>query len=267
MTKPLVEKPLVEKPHVEKSHVEKSHVDKPLVELRNVKKTFLHLGRPLNVLKGIDLQLDRGELVAVVGPSGAGKSTLLHCLGTLDIPTSGQIFLNGFDVTMLPGEQLSALRNRTIGFVFQFHHLLPEFNALENVQMPGLISGKSRSETAQRAKQLLADVGLAERMTHRPGELSGGEQQRVALARALFMDPPVLLADEPTGNLDTATSDAIHDLFLQVNRDRNTTIVVVTHNVAFAERMPRIVRLRDGYVEKDTLRKVGDVRSDLDKTE
>lgn len=230
----------------------------PLVELRQVKKTFHHLGRPLDVLKGIDLQLHRGELAAIVGPSGAGKSTLLHCLGTLDLPTSGQILLDGQDVTKLPGARLSAMRNRTIGFVFQFHHLLPEFTALENVQMPGLIAGKSRSETAPRARQLLQDVGLGERATHRPGELSGGEQQRVALARALFMDPPVLLADEPTGNLDTTTSDAIHELFLQVNRTRGTTIVVVTHNVGFAERMPRIIRLLDGFVEKDVRRAVSD---------
>ena len=237
----------------------------PLVELRQVKKTFHHLGRPLEVLKGIDLDLHRGELAAVVGPSGAGKSTLLHCLGTLDLPTSGQILIDGLDVTKLPGDSLSALRNRTIGFVFQFHHLLPEFNALENVQMPGLVSGKSRPETAPRAKQLLADVGLAERATHRPSELSGGEQQRVALARALFMDPPVLLADEPTGNLDSATSDAIHDLFLQVNRERGTTIVVVTHNVSFAERMPRIIRLRDGYVEKDDRRLVPSEQTDSER--
>ena len=223
----------------------------PLVSLRQVKKTFNHLGRPLHVLNGIDLDLHRRELAAIVGPSGAGKSTLLHCLGTLDLPTSGRILLDGHDVTKMPGAQLCALRNRTIGFVFQFHHLLPEFTALENVQMPGLISGKSRAETAPRAMQLLSDVGLAARATHRPGELSGGEQQRVALARALYMDPPVLLADEPTGNLDTTTSDAIHDLFLQVNRERGTTIVVVTHNISFAQRMPRIIGLRDGRVEKD----------------
>ena len=228
----------------------------PLVCLRRITKTFHHQGNPLHVLKGIDLELHRGELVAVVGPSGAGKSTLLHCWGTLDLPTSGEILLEGQDITKLPDAQLAALRNRTIGFVFQFHHLLPEFTALENVQMPGLINGRSRAETAPRAKQLLTDVGLAERATHRPGELSGGEQQRVALARALFMDPPVLLADEPTGNLDTATSDAIHELFMQVNRDRGTTIVVVTHNVAFAGRMPRVIHLRDGYVEKDEWRKV-----------
>jgi len=229
-------------------------VTTPLIELHQVWKTFYHQGSHLHVLRGIDLTLYRGELAAIVGPSGAGKSTLLHCLGTLDLPTSGSIDLDGYDVTKLTEEQLSSLRNRTIGFVFQFHHLLPEFTALENVQMPGLISGKSRSETATRALQLLDEVGLAERATHRPGELSGGEQQRVALARALFMDPPVLLADEPTGNLDTATSNAIHDLFMKVNRDRGTTIVVVTHNVSFAERMPRTIRLRDGLVEMDERR-------------
>lgn len=233
----------------------------PLVELSAVRKTFIHMGRALEVLKGIDLSLDRGELVAIVGPSGAGKSTLLHCLGTLDLPTSGSIAIDGVDVTKLPGAKLSALRNRTIGFVFQFHHLLPEFTALENVQMPGLINGQSRAETLPRARQLLSDVGLEERATHRPGELSGGEQQRVALARALFMDPPVLLADEPTGNLDTATSNAIHDLFMQVNRERGTTIVVVTHNMGFAQRMPRVVSLRDGMVERDERRTVSEAKA------
>jgi lipoprotein-releasing system ATP-binding protein len=232
-------------------------VTEPLVRLKDVKKTFHHLGRPLDVLKGIDLELQPGELAAIVGPSGAGKSTLLHCLGTLDLPTAGQIEIGGQDVTKLPAARLSALRNRTIGFVFQFHHLLPEFTALENVQMPGLIHGKSRGETAPRARELLGEVGLAQRATHRPGELSGGEQQRVALARALFMNPLILLADEPTGNLDSATSEAIHELFLKVNRERGTTIVVVTHNVSFAESMPRIIRLRDGRVDSDIRRTVG----------
>ena len=228
----------------------------PLVLLTDVTKTFHHLGRPLDVLNGINLELQRGELAAIVGPSGAGKSTLLHCLGTLDLPTAGRIEIGGQDVTKLPAARLSALRNRTIGFVFQFHHLLPEFTALENVQMPGLINGRSRGDTAPRARELLGEVGLAQRATHRPGELSGGEQQRVALARAMFMDPPILLADEPTGNLDSATSEAIHDLFLKVNRERGTTIVVVTHNVSFAESMPRIIRLRDGRVDSDVRRTV-----------
>ena len=229
-------------------------MSEPLVRLVQVKKTFHHLGRPLDVLRGIDLELGRGELVAIVGPSGAGKSTLLHCIGTLDLPTSGRIYVDGQDVTTMSSARLSSLRNRMIGFVFQFHHLLPEFTALENVQMPGLIQGLSRRETEPRARKLLGDVGLEARATHRPGELSGGEQQRVALARALFLDPPILLADEPTGNLDSATSEAIHDLFLAINKERGTTIVVVTHNTVFAQRMPRILQMRDGLLEHDVRR-------------
>ncbi len=183
----------------------------PLVSIRDVHKSFAHMGRSLEVLRGIDLDIDEGEIVAIVGPSGAGKSTLLHCMGTLDLPTSGKIELAGEDITLLgatKSRKLAALRNRTIGFVFQFHHLLPEFSALENVIMPGLIQGRSPHEMEAPAKALLTEVGLSERMTHRPGELSGGEQQRVALARALVLSPKLLLADEPTGNLDTATSSA-----------------------------------------------------------
>lgn len=231
----------------------------PLVRLVQVKKTFHHLGRPLDVLRGIDLELHPGELAAIVGPSGAGKSTLLHCIGTLDLPTTGRIYVGGQDVTTLSGARLSALRNRSIGFVFQFHHLLPEFTALENVQMPGLIQGQSRGETEPRARKLLEEVGLGSRATHRPGELSGGEQQRVALARALFLEPPILLADEPTGNLDSATSEAIHDLFLAINKERGTTIVVVTHNTVFAGRMPRVLEMRDGLLERDVRRTPGEL--------
>jgi lipoprotein-releasing system ATP-binding protein len=229
----------------------------PVVLVRDVHKSFDHMGRNLEVLRGINLRIDEREIVAIVGPSGAGKSTLLHCMGTLDLPTSGTIELAGEDITakgMGSGKRLAALRNRTIGFVFQFHHLLPEFNALENVMMPGLIQGRGAREMQELGRALLAEVGLTERMTHRPGELSGGEQQRVALARALVLSPKLLLADEPTGNLDTATSSAIHDLFFAINRARGTTIVVVTHNAAFAEQMPRVVHLRDGQVEKDVRR-------------
>jgi lipoprotein-releasing system ATP-binding protein len=227
-----------------------------LVSIRDVHKSFDHMGRKLEVLRGINLDIEQGEVVAIVGPSGAGKSTLLHCMGTLDLPTAGRIELAGEDITDLEvgSRKLSALRNRTIGFVFQFHHLLPEFTALENVSMPGLIQGKSPAEMAGPARALLTEVGLAERMTHRPGELSGGEQQRVALARALVLSPKLLLADEPTGNLDTATSSAMHELFFQINRSHGTTIVVVTHNASFAERMPRVIHLRDGQVEKDVRR-------------
>ena len=225
-----------------------------LVVAHDVRKSFVHMGRTLEVLRGIDLTIDEGEIVAVVGQSGAGKSTLLHCIGTLDVPTSGSITVGGEEITTLPSARLAALRNRLIGFVFQFHHLLPEFNALENVMMPGLIQGKARGPLETRARALLEEVGLRERASHRPGELSGGEQQRVALARALVLEPKLILADEPTGNLDSATSGQIHDLFFQINEQRGTTLVIVTHNVALADSMPRKVTLKDGRVEKDERR-------------
>jgi len=228
----------------------------PLVVAHDVKKSFQHMGRTLEVLKGIHLEIHEGEVIGVVGQSGAGKSTLLHCIGTLDIPTGGSIRLAGEEITQLPGARLADLRNRTIGFVFQFHHLLPEFNALENVLMPGLIQGRSRREMEPRAMQLLSEVGLKDRASHRPGELSGGEQQRVALARALVLEPKLILADEPTGNLDSATSAQIHELFFTINKERGTTIVVVTHNMALAASMPRVVTLKDGRVEKDERREV-----------
>jgi lipoprotein-releasing system ATP-binding protein len=212
------------------------------------------MGRTLEVLKGIDLTVYSGEVVGIVGPSGAGKSTLLHCIGTLDVPTSGSIRLAGDELTTLSGPRLADLRNRAIGFVFQFHHLLPEFTALENVVMPGLIQGRARREMVQRAAALLDEVGLADRAQHRPGELSGGEQQRVALARALVLEPKLLLADEPSGNLDSATSAQIHDLFFGVNTRRGTTIIVVTHNMSLAASLPRVVTMRDGRIEKDERR-------------
>ncbi|AKT42337.1 ABC transporter ATP-binding protein [Chondromyces crocatus] len=226
----------------------------PLVVVQDLRKMFVHMGRELHVLRGIDLTIDQGEIVAMVGQSGAGKSTFLHCIGTLDLPTSGKISLGGEELTSLSSSKLAAIRNRMIGFVFQFHHLLPEFNALENVMMPGMIQGRSRKELEPLANSLLAEVGLAERASHRPGELSGGEQQRVALARALVLSPKLILADEPTGNLDTKTSEAMHQLFFDVNRKHGTTIVVVTHNMAFAESMPRVVRMRDGRIEADERR-------------
>jgi lipoprotein-releasing system ATP-binding protein len=227
---------------------------RPIVVANNVQKSFRHMGRTLEVLRGVDLEIKDGEMIGIVGPSGAGKSTLLHCIGTLDIPTRGSIRLADEEITRLPGWRLAELRNRTIGFVFQFHHLLPEFNALENVMMPGLVQGSARREVEARAGALLEEVGLKDRILHRPGELSGGEQQRVALARALLLEPRLLLADEPTGNLDSATSVQIHDLFFQINKQRGTTIVVVTHNPALAASMPRVVTLRDGRVEKDERR-------------
>jgi len=227
----------------------------PLVVAADVKKSFQHMGRTLEVLRGIDLTINEGEMVGIVGQSGAGKSTLLHCIGTLDIVSSGSIKVAGEELTSMSGTRLAALRNRTIGFVFQFHHLLPEFNALENILMPGMIQGLPRKEMEPRAAALLEEVGLKDRMLHRPGELSGGEQQRVALARALILEPKLLLADEPTGNLDSRTSEQMHQLFYKVNETRRTTIVIVTHNSALAAGMARVVTLRDGKVESDEYRK------------
>jgi lipoprotein-releasing system ATP-binding protein len=223
----------------------------PLIIVEELHKDFMHMGRKLQVLRGINITIDQGEVVAIVGPSGAGKSTLLHCIGTLDLPTSGKIRLGPDELTGLSGSKLAGIRNKTIGFVFQFHHLLPEFNALENVMMPGLIQGKSRKEMEGPARALLEEVRLGARVSHRPGELSGGEQQRVALARALVLNPKLLLADEPTGNLDSKTSHEMHELFFTINRDHGTTIVVVTHNHGFAQAMPRMVTMRDGLVDTD----------------
>ena len=228
----------------------------PLIRVHGLTKTFAHEGRDLEVLKGVDLVIERGEMICVVGASGAGKSTLLHILGTLDLPTSGTIEYYGRNVTSLSSPKLAAFRNRSIGFVFQFHHLLPEFTALENVMMPGLIRGMKRQEMSERASRLLEEVGLEERLDHRPGELSGGEQQRVALARALVRDPVLVLADEPTGNLDTTTSDAMHRLFFRLNRERGITFLIVTHNRDLAQCMPRVVTMQDGVIESEEHREV-----------
>jgi lipoprotein-releasing system ATP-binding protein len=223
----------------------------PLVEVRKVEKRFFHEGRELRVLKPIDLTIERGEMLTIVGASGAGKSTLLHLLGTLDLPTSGQILFNGQDVTRYSSAQLAEFRNRSLGFVFQFHHLLPEFTALENVMMPGLIRGEAKRSLREKAQLLLGEVGLSQRLSHRPGELSGGEQQRVALARALLLGPQLVLADEPTGNLDSHTSEAIHERFVGLNRSYGTTFLIVTHSPDLAARMPRVVTMRDGTIERD----------------
>jgi len=224
----------------------------PLVSVQNVSKAFEHEGRSLVVLQGIDLDIGSGEMVTIVGPSGAGKSTLLHLVGTLDLPTEGRILYEGEDVTRLGSSDLAEFRNRSIGFVFQFHHLLPEFTALENVLMPGLIQGRRRLE--DRARQLLDEVGLSSRLTHRPGELSGGEQQRVALARALLMEPKLVLADEPTGNLDSQTSESVQSLFFDLNRRHGTTFLIVTHSRDFAAMMPRRVSMKDGRIVADERR-------------
>ena len=223
----------------------------PLVLVENVKKSFVHEGRHVQILKGIDLRIDEREMLCIVGPSGAGKSTLLHMLGTLDLPSEGNIYFRGDNITHYSSSRLAEFRNHSIGFVFQFHHLLPEFTALENVTMPGRIRGERPRDLNDRARALLEEVGLRERLTHRPGELSGGEQQRVALARALIMQPKLVLADEPTGNLDTQTSTAMHDLLYRLNEAHGTTFLVVTHSQDLAQKMPRVVHMRDGRIESD----------------
>ena len=218
-----------------------------LLEARGIRKVFVSGdGQPLEVLRGVELEARRGEFVAIVGASGAGKSTLLHLLGALDSPTSGDIWLDGSRHADLDAGGLAELRNRKLGFVFQFHHLLREFSALENVMMPLLIAGTSEREARSRAEEVLSEVGLAGRMTHRPAELSGGEQQRCAVARALVHDPSLVLADEPSGNLDHANADRLHELFFRLAREYETAVVVVTHNRQLAGRADRIHWLEDG---------------------
>jgi len=203
----------------------------------------------LPVLKGISLSIHRGELLTIVGPSGAGKSTLLHILGGLDRPTGGRVLVNGEAIEQFKDQELAQFRNRTIGFIFQFHHLLADFTALENVMLPQLIAGRSIGEATEQATALLKAVGLGGRLAHRPGELSGGEQQRVAVARALALAPPIILADEPTGNLDTHTSDEVFGLLKGLCRERSLTLIMVTHNEKLAGQADRIIKLVDGRIE------------------
>jgi lipoprotein-releasing system ATP-binding protein len=215
------------------------------VVVSSLSKIYRHGGVDLPVLRDVNLTLERGDMAAVVGASGVGKSTFLQILGTLDLPTAGTIRFNGEELTEMTPSRLAQFRNRQIGFVFQFHHLLPEFTALENVMMPALVQRIPLPAAQRRAADILGRVGLAKRMTHRPSELSGGEQQRVALARAMVLEPSLLLADEPTGNLDRATGEAIHQLFLDLNRERGSTLLVVTHNPELADLMPRKLRMGD----------------------
>ncbi|BCG48543.1 Lipoprotein-releasing system ATP-binding protein LolD [Citrifermentans bremense] len=219
-----------------------------LLEVKNLYKSYGEAAAKVEVLKGIDLTVEPGDTIALVGPSGAGKSTLLHIMGTIDRPTSGEVLFDGQPVFALGDQPLAAFRNRSIGFVFQFHHLLPEFSALENVMMPLLIGGEKRSKVEGRARELLSDVGLAHRVTHRPGELSGGEQQRVAIARALVRQPRLLLADEPTGNLDMKTSHEVHELLYSIQRSTGISLVIVTHNEQLAAGMNRTIRVVDGKI-------------------
>ncbi len=220
----------------------------PLVRIEGLRKTYLLGERRLEVLRGIDLEIRPGELLALTGPSGAGKSTFLHVVGTLDAPTSGRVLFEGRDVFERDEEELALFRNETVGFVFQSHHLLPEFTALENAMMPALIRRVGRAEARRRGAEILDLVGLGDRMEHRPGELSGGEQQRVALARALCLQPRLLLADEPTGNLDPQTAEGIHALLADLNGRLGITAVVVTHNERLAQSLPRRVRLAAGLL-------------------
>ena len=213
-----------------------------MIQVRNIKKSF----GSLEVLKGIDFSMEKAEVVAIMGASGAGKSTLLQILGTLLTPDSGSLLIDGTDVLALKGNALSAFRNQRIGFVFQAHHLLPEFTARENVMMPALIGGTGISQARKKADELLEAVGLAQRATHKPSELSGGEQQRVAIARALINTPAILFADEPTGNLDTRTKDEIHQLLLDIRRDRGQSVVIVTHDNDLARLCDRSCFLQDG---------------------
>lgn len=222
-----------------------------LIVGRDLAKSFLNGGVRIDVLQGVNADLQVGETVAIVGPSGIGKSTLLHILGTLDRPDSGTLLFKGENVFGYDDIKLAQFRNRTIGFVFQFHHLLPEFSALENTMMPGLINGLSKAKAGEAAEQILVRVGLQDRLHHRVGKLSGGEQQRVALARALVLKPAILLADEPTGNLDKMNSDQVHRLLLELNHEFSMTLVVVTHNMELASYMSRRVTIIDGRL-KDT---------------
>ena len=219
-----------------------------MIKITNLHKSFTMGSQELTVLKGIDLEIPRGQMVAVVGASGAGKSTMLHIMGMLDRPTKGTVYFDNQDLFQMSEAQQAEFRNRRIGFVFQFHHLLPEFTALENACMPALIQRRALEEVEREAVTLLQEVGLGQRLHHKPGELSGGEQQRVAVARALLQKPDLVLADEPTGNLDTHTGESLFGLLRDLNRTRNTTFVIVTHNDKLSAQSDRIVYMQDGMI-------------------
>lgn len=213
-----------------------------MIKAQNITKSY----DSLRVLKGIDITVSRGEIVAIVGPSGAGKSTLLHIIGTLDRPDTGKVEVNSMDVSGLNEKKLAAFRNKNIGFVFQFHHLLPEFTALENVCIPAYIAHVSKKEAEKKAKDILKFLGMQDRLTHKPSQLSGGEQQRVAVARALINNPEVVLADEPSGNLDSDNARELHKLFFDLRKEFNQTFIIVTHNAEFADMSDRKLMMRDG---------------------
>ncbi len=218
----------------------------PVIECRGVWKTYGDGDQVLHILQGIDLAVRDREILTILGPSGVGKSTLLHLMGTLDTPSKGEVYFRGKPLTQLPRLAVNTIRNQEIGFVFQFYHLLPEFTALENVMMPALAQGQPRGSVIERAQSVLAKVGLAGRMGHKPGQLSGGEQQRVAIGRALFNNPSVVLADEPTGNLDERTGEGIMELLWELNRSEDVTLVLVTHDIAVAQHAHRTIYLHEG---------------------
>jgi lipoprotein-releasing system ATP-binding protein len=222
-------------------------MSEPLIRATGLSKAYGD-GRRIDVLIDLDLEVAAGETVAIVGQSGVGKSTLLHILGTLDRPTGGTVLFDGVDILAMSEREQATFRNREVGFIFQFHHLLPDFTALENVMMPALIRGISAADAEGRARTMLERVGLGERLTHKPGELSGGEQQRVAVARAVALSPRAILADEPTGNLDPATGTEVHRLLMELNRDHNITLVIVTHNDELSGLVHRTLRLQNGQL-------------------
>jgi lipoprotein-releasing system ATP-binding protein len=218
-----------------------------MIEAREIKKSY----KELAVLKGVDLTIQQGEFISIIGKSGAGKSTLLHILGTLDRADSGSLKINNTEISQLSEKQLADFRNQNIGFVFQFHHLLPEFTALENVAMPALIHKKNEKEAAKRAAELLDYLGLSDRLTHKPTQLSGGEQQRVAVARALMNQPSVVFADEPSGNLDSKSSQELHQLLFKLRADFKQTFIIVTHNAELARMSDRQLEMKDGVLVND----------------
>jgi lipoprotein-releasing system ATP-binding protein len=221
----------------------------PLIEINGLRKDYFLDGQKIPVLRGVDVTIEAGERISIIGPSGSGKSTFLHVLGTLDLPSAGEVKFEGRHIFNSSSADLAAFRNKMIGFVFQFHHLLPEFTARENVAMPAMIQRLGQNEAEARAQEILEKVGLGHRVHHRPGELSGGEQQRVAIARALVLRPRLLLADEPTGNLDETSASGIHDLLDRMNKETGLTIILVTHSSHLAHRMPRRLLMKDGRLE------------------